>query len=105
MSIEGQCLERKISKSNYASFTTIPHPFAKGCILSAEFFIITLTIWIFIASAGLVAAICFNLPPDSLAYFKEKFRSWTKKSTKGNKEAYFPGTSTLMTESTQINRT
>ena len=73
-------------------------------MLSAEYFIIALTIWIVIGSAGLVAGIFFNLPPGSLKDIKEKVRSWMMGSTGDNVEAYHPGKSTLMTESTQINR-
>ena len=73
-------------------------------MLTAEYFIITLTIWIVIASAGLVAGICLNLPPGSLKDIKEKVRSLMIGSTGDNVDVYSPEKSTLMTESTQINR-
>ena len=103
-SLEGQCFERKIIKSDFASFTTTPRPFSKGCMLSTEFFILILTIWIIIASTALVAGICFNLPPAFLASFKERFENFKNELTKKNKNADVAEVSTFLTESTQINR-
>jgi len=70
--VQGQCFEKRLNRADMKSFKTEPLPFKQGCMITTEFVIMTLSIWIVLASAVLFVGICLNLPPVSFSELKEK---------------------------------
>ena len=78
------------------SFRTLPLPFNEGCMITTEFVIVTLSIWIVIASAVLFVGICLNLPPVSFTELKEKLGISQNKPPKETENIIIAEQTTLM---------
>jgi len=96
ITVQGQCFDKKINKADMKSFRTLPLPFNEGCMITTEFVIVTLSIWIVIASAVLFVGICLNLPPVSFSELKEKLGISQNKPPKETENIIIAEQTTLM---------